>query len=84
MKGRKAGKKEKRKEYVAKKYNMIPFIRNFADITLVHLCVQRCAKRYLRQWSAEMLINITPSRFFFSLILLLCCLVIPDEDVLYQ
>ena len=44
VKGRKAGKKEKRKEYVAKKYSMIPFIHNFADIHLhiyVHKGVQR-------------------------------------------
>lgn len=34
VKGRKAGKKEKRKEYVAKKYSVVPFIRDFADIHL--------------------------------------------------
>lgn len=44
VKGKKAGKKEKRKEYVAKKYSMIPFICNFSDIHLyIYVCkgVQR-------------------------------------------
>lgn len=82
VKGRKARKKEKRKEYVAKKYSMIPFICNFA-YTCAYMCTRVC-KEISETMVTKNAHQCLPGRLFFSLILLLCCLVIPDEDVLYQ